>query len=612
MRLRNLVGGTIILVLIAIITISIFAYYGYFQSPYELYQAAQSASPGRAVILYKRLGEKLPQIDEYIQLWISEINMPDQHALSILQTLVAFHPQSPAAYEAAIDIARYYADIDTYEAVGAYRSALALFESDALHLELALYLEKNQEYQQAYELYHQMLSEIPDAFEGMRRNGQDPLSSAEDLIAATYYNDALEMLRDVDSVDTIPLLAQALFGSGRYEEAEKAYREWLEKEPDDSDAQMGLARVLARLGRAEEAMELYQSVNTFDSRLALAGLLENEDPDQAVSIYLELPYPVAWWNATWIMEERGHADDAIPVYRRLAQSDSYFADDAAYRLHILGKKKGDQDLSTEGQDLIKELGPNWLMIRAAGGDFELSSTTFIDLAANGVLDKVTALESIGREDLAYLELIFAAKSLNDPVLKLTMLEGLISRGHFLEAQTIAESFVAFQPDVPIDFLRLSYPKPYAEIVLSIAEEYGIDPLLVWAMMRVESRYDPNAFSSAGARGLMQIIPSTQEWIAEQLNQETEPGDGYIPEKNLRMGIWYISYLLDYFEGDLELAILAYNGGASNVEQWLDDPLVSDREDLIRWIWFGETREYLERVMYTYRVYQELYGEDFDS
>ena len=77
-----------------------------------------------------------------------------------------------------------------------------------------------------------------------------------------------------------------------------------------------------------------------------------------------------------------------------------------------------------------------------------------------------------------------------------MLEGLISRGHFLEAQTIAESFVAFQPDVPIDFLRLSYPKPYAEIVLSIAEEYGIDPLLVWATRLGEAS---RSTKPAGAR-----------------------------------------------------------------------------------------------------------------
>jgi soluble lytic murein transglycosylase len=108
---------------------------------------------------------------------------------------------------------------------------------------------------------------------------------------------------------------------------------------------------------------------------------------------------------------------------------------------------------------------------------------------------------------------------------------------------------------------------------------------------------------------MQIIPSTQNWIAEQLEIELQPGDAYLPEINIRMGSWYLKYLLDYFDGDLELAILAYNGGFANVEAWQADPLVSDREDLLRWIGFGETREYLQRVMLDYLVFQELYGEE---
>lgn len=76
-----------------------------------------------------------------------------------------------------------------------------------------------------------------------------------------------------------------------------------------------------------------------------------------------------------------------------------------------------------------------------------------------------------------------------------------------------------------------------------------------------------------------------------------------------MGAWYLRFLIDYFQGDLDLAISAYNGGAASVESWQKDPLVSNRDDLIRWIGFGETREYLERVSLSYRIYQELYTGD---
>ena len=144
-----------------------------------------------------------------------------------------------------------------------------------------------------------------------------------------------------------------------------------------------------------------------------------------------------------------------------------------------------------------------------------------------------------------------------------------------------------------------------------AEEFDVDSLLVWAVMREESRYDPEALSWAGARGLMQVIPSTQAWIAEQLGEDISPGDAYTPEASIRMGAWFLHFLADYFEGDLELAIAGYNGGAASVDSWQADPLVSNRDDLLRWIGFGETREYLERVSSSYQVYQELYASGGD-
>jgi len=130
-------------------------------------------------------------------------------------------------------------------------------------------------------------------------------------------------------------------------------------------------------------------------------------------------------------------------------------------------------------------------------------------------------------------------------------------------------------------------------------------------MREESRYDPEANSYVGARGLMQVMPSTQEWIAGELGEEIVPGDAYDPETNIRMGAWFLRFLSDHFQGDLELVIAAYNGGAGSVDSWLADPLVSNRDDLLRWIGYGETREYLSRVSLSYRVYRALYGEEGD-
>jgi soluble lytic murein transglycosylase len=108
---------------------------------------------------------------------------------------------------------------------------------------------------------------------------------------------------------------------------------------------------------------------------------------------------------------------------------------------------------------------------------------------------------------------------------------------------------------------------------------------------------------------MQVMPATQAWIAEQLAEHISPGDAFTPQASIRMGAWFLRFLDDYFQGDLDLVIAAYNGGAGSVDIWLADPLVSDRDGLLRWIGFGETREYLARVSLSYRVYRELYTDD---
>jgi tetratricopeptide (TPR) repeat protein len=212
--------------------------------------------------------------------------MPDLEALRTLQAVVAFRPQSPAAYQAHVAMARHYASLEAPEAADEYRAALALNDTVALRLELARYLEEQGDYEGAYAEYLHILGEQPDAFAGMRRTGQDALTVAKDLNAATYYSDALETLRGNDDPEALPVRARALSGLGRYEEAAAAYQAWLEEMPGDVTAQLGLAQVLMRLGRSEEALSLYRTTDTPDSRLAQAELLEEEDPEEALALYL--------------------------------------------------------------------------------------------------------------------------------------------------------------------------------------------------------------------------------------------------------------------------------------------------------------------------------------
>jgi soluble lytic murein transglycosylase len=451
-----------------------------------------------------------------------------------------------------------------------------------------------------------LLGQQADAFAGMRRTGHDPLAVAEDLVGATYYTDALETLREIDDPEALPLRAQALSGLGRAEEAEAAYRDWLEENPDDLTAQLGLAQVLDRLDRPDEALSLYQGIDSPESRLAQAELLEVEDPEQALDLYLESPYPLAWWSSTTLLETQGRLTETLPLYARLAETDTYLADDAAFRLHVLAQRVGDEEAQAQAEALLDEFGPNWLALRAADDEFGLSVTPPLDSMGEDILIKAEALESLGREDLAHLELAMAGRFRRTPEVDLAMAENLADNNYVLDAQAIAEAYVEDHARAPLALWELSYPRPYSATVQAAADEFDLDPLLLWAVMREESRYDPEALSYVGARGLMQVMPATQTWITEQLEEDIVPGDAFSPEANIRLGAWFLRFLFDYFGEDLELVIAAYNGGAASVDRWQEDEMVSDRDDLLRWIGFGETREYLQRVSLSYQIYQELY------
>lgn len=114
-------------------------------------------------------------------------------------------------------------------------------------------------------------------------------------------------------------------------------------------------------------------------------------------------------------------------------------------------------------------------------------------------------------------------------------------------------------------LRILYPLDAVARVRLHASEAGLDPALVCSLVRAESRFHPDAESSRGAIGLMQLMPSTAAWIAAKL--DVEAYDLRDAETNLRFGTWYLRHLLDRF-GRIDLALAAYNAGPSRVDEWV--------------------------------------------
>lgn len=159
------------------------------------------------------------------------------------------------------------------------------------------------------------------------------------------------------------------------------------------------------------------------------------------------------------------------------------------------------------------------------------------------------------------------------------------------------------------FWRWLYPVDYESYVMESSEEYRIDPYLIFAMVRVESKFDTMANSPKGARGLLQLMPDTANWIAEKKNKDDFNEDLlYDPQINIDMGTWYLSNLREEFDDNVILILAAYNGGRGNVQKWLAEEDWQGEQERIKDIPFPETREYVWRVLKAYYRYHKIYGD----
>ena len=149
---------------------------------------------------------------------------------------------------------------------------------------------------------------------------------------------------------------------------------------------------------------------------------------------------------------------------------------------------------------------------------------------------------------------------------------------------------------------------WQDAIEKYAAQYNLQPAFVTAIIRNESSFRTNAESSVGARGLMQMMPATAEWIAGKLDDYSYQFDNmWDGETNIRYGCWYLGYLSRLFHGDAMLVSAAYHAGQTTVTQWLSDPSKSsdgvtlDLDKLAD----GPTKQYIGRVTQTYGIYQSL-------
>lgn len=163
------------------------------------------------------------------------------------------------------------------------------------------------------------------------------------------------------------------------------------------------------------------------------------------------------------------------------------------------------------------------------------------------------------------------------------------------------------PALKAEAYRLGWPLAHDHAVWTHAREEGVDPYLVMAIMRIESRYNSIAVSRVGARGAMQIMPRTGRLLADLKGDEDFlSGDLEDPVFAVGYGIFYLGRLLDRFDGSAPLAVASYNGGPFNVSSWLAGAGDLPMDEFVEHIPFRETRGYVRKVTAAYDHYLTLY------
>jgi len=155
--------------------------------------------------------------------------------------------------------------------------------------------------------------------------------------------------------------------------------------------------------------------------------------------------------------------------------------------------------------------------------------------------------------------------------------------------------------------KVIYPYPNQAIIEKYAKQYGVDPLFVVSVIREESKFLPQSESHKGAKGLMQLMPSTAQSIAVSLGDKTYKAEDLLsPEKNIQYGTWYLASLQKVFANNTTLVIAAYNGGRGHVQEWIKSGQIDPNNIRLQDIPFKETQDYVGRVLKSYQKYIKLY------
>ena len=317
----------------------------------------------------------------------------------------------------------------------------------------------------------------------------------------------------------------------------------------------------------------------------------------------------AFWAGRSVSAQGDKARAADLFRRALAASPaSYYGARAAEELG--GVTQGTLAIETPLGDADWESLRSW--VRGWPGQAADVAQTDLGVEADGFVRRATLLADVGLANESRNEWMAAADRWEKDAPHLTELARLAyAKGSTSIALRAAARHARLAPagaTLPPALDRLLYPAPYAGLVAQQSAERSLDPRLLYALLRQESLFDPQATSWVGARGLGQVMPETGQGIAQSLGVANfSVDDLYHPAVSVRFAAFYLKERLDDMGGSVQAALSAYNGGLGNAQRWAGGSSVADPDLFTEGVDFAETRGYIKAVYGFYAAYQRLYA-----
>ena len=430
--------------------------------------------------------------------------------------------------------------------------------------------------------------------------------------------------------------AIALRRVGKTEEARKALYSGLQNYPT-SESVVPAATVLAKMLTRANAYAMWHSIyqrSPDAADVALYNMAIRSSGPQALNFYNQVitRYPTsayapesAWWVA-WNLIKSGNSQAAI-VHLQSASTrypDARAASRFSYWLGKMYERTGQKDkaklayqhtLSEYPWHYYAHRSQSRLNVLAGRPDRGWKTLPGRVLAAND--DDVDSWDwpdppqEMAAQHSPTLETLTELRQW-DEALEILPKDGGLLKAFYLAkldqpmaAINTAGKALRGRPQ-PTEQWMLSFPLVYGKTIARESKLKGLDPLLVQALIREESRYHVGALSSSNAIGLMQLMPGTAAGVAKRLGIKLSGNaDIHKPENNLRMGVDYLSYVLHRFNGNALFAVASYNGGPNAVQRWAAQ-MPADTDVFVENIAFSETRDYVRKVFGSYWNYELVY------